>query len=99
MIKRYPNLMSVVELSMATQPGGPTNLEMYRRQIRRVLRSDSLRAIDRELWALRDTAAPLEKAGDWLGAGGVNHVLLAETVSHYADEFKRWMKKATSPCS
>jgi hypothetical protein len=70
MIKRYPDLMSVVELSVATQAGGPTNLEMYRRQIRRVLRSDSLRAIDREIWALRDTAARLEKAGDWLGAGG-----------------------------
>ena len=59
MIKRDPNLMSVVELFAATQPGGPTNLEMYRRQIRRVLRSASLRAIDRELWALRDTAARL----------------------------------------
>ena len=88
MIKRYPDLMSVVELSAATQAGGPTNLEMYRRQIRRVLRSDSLRAIDREIWALRDTAARLEKAGDWLGAGGVYHVLLAETVSHYSDELQ-----------
>ena len=88
MIKRYPDLMSVVELSAATQPGRPTNLEMYRRQIRRVLRSDSLRAIDRELWALRDTAARQEKTGDWLGAGGVYQVLLAETVSHYSDELQ-----------
>ncbi len=88
MIKRYPDLMSVVELSTATQLGGPTNLEMYRRQIRRALRADSLRAIDRELWALRDTAARLEKAGDWLGAGGVYHVLLAETVSDYSDELQ-----------
>ena len=88
MIKRHPDLMSVVELSAATQPGRPTDLETYRRQIRRVLRSDSLRAIDRELWALRDTAARLEKAGDWLGAGGVYHVLLAETVSHYGDELQ-----------
>jgi uncharacterized Zn finger protein len=88
MIKRYPDLTSVVELSAATQPGRPTDLETYRRQIRRVLRSDSLRAIDRELWALRDTAARLEKAGDWLGAGGVYHVLLAETVSHYSDELQ-----------
>jgi uncharacterized Zn finger protein len=86
MIKRYPDLISVVELSAATQLGRPTDLETYRRQIRRVLRSDSLRAIDRELWALRDTAARLEKTGDWLGAGGVYHVLLAETVSHYGDE-------------
>ena len=81
--------MSVVELSAATQPGRPTDLETYRRQIRRVLRSDSLRAIDRELWALRDTAARLEKAGDWLGAGGVYHVLLAETVSHYGRRIAR----------
>jgi uncharacterized Zn finger protein len=88
MIKRHPDLMSVVELSAATQPGRPTDLETYRRRIRRVLRSDSLRAIDRELWSLRDTAARLEKAGDWLGAGGVYHVLLAETVSHYGDELQ-----------
>jgi uncharacterized Zn finger protein len=88
MIKRDPDLMSVVELTTATQPGRPTNLEAYRRQIRRALRSESLRAIDRELLALRDTAARLEKAGDWLGAGGVYHVLLDETVSHYADELQ-----------
>jgi uncharacterized Zn finger protein len=88
MIKRYPDLMSVVELSAATQPGKPTDLDTYRRQIRRVLRSDTLRAIDRELWALRDTAARLEKAGDWLGAGGLYHVLLDETVSHYGDELQ-----------
>jgi hypothetical protein len=85
---RYPDLMSVVELSAAMQPGRPPDLEAYRRQIRRVLRSDTLRAIDRELWALRDTAARLEKAGDWLGAGGVYHVLLTETVSHYSDELQ-----------
>jgi uncharacterized Zn finger protein len=88
MIKRYPDLMSIVELSAATQPGRSTDLETYRRQIRRVLRSESLRVIDRELWALRDTAARLEKAGDWLGAGGVYHVLLDETVSHYGDELQ-----------
>src|SRR5215510_10923182 len=88
MIKRYPDLISVVELSAATQPGRPTDLETYRRQIRRALRSDTLRAIDRELWALRDTAARREKSGDWLGAGGVYQVLLAETVSHYGDELQ-----------
>jgi hypothetical protein len=59
------------------QPGRPTDLETYRRQIRRVLRSDTLRAIDRELWALRDTAARLEKAGDWLEARGVYHARTA----------------------
>jgi uncharacterized Zn finger protein len=88
MIKRDPDLMSVVELSAATQPGRPMDLEAYRRQIRRVLRSESLRAIDRELCALRDTAARLEKAGDWLGAGGVYQVLLAETVGRYGDELQ-----------
>jgi uncharacterized Zn finger protein len=89
MIRRYPDLMSVVELSSGTQPGHSLDLEMYRRQIRRVLRSDSLRAIDRELRALRDTAARLEKGGDWLGAGGVYQVLLAETVGHYEDELQQ----------
>jgi uncharacterized Zn finger protein len=35
MIKRNPDLVSVVELSTATQPGRPMDLETYRRQIRR----------------------------------------------------------------
>jgi tetratricopeptide (TPR) repeat protein len=88
MLKRYPELMSVVELSAATQPGRSPDPEAYRRQIRRVLRSESLRAIDRELRALCGTATRLEKAGDWPGAGGVYHVLLTETVSHYGDELQ-----------
>ncbi|HXH09555.1 MAG TPA: hypothetical protein VNP04_07320 [Alphaproteobacteria bacterium] len=87
MIKRHPDLMSVVELSAATQPGRPAHLAAYRRQTRRVLRSGSPSAIDRELWALRDTADRLEKSGDWLGAGGVYQVLLTETVNHLV---RRW---------
>src|SRR5919108_2295442 len=49
MLKRYPDLISVVELTAAAQPGRPPDVEAYRRQIRRVLCSDTLRAIDREL--------------------------------------------------
>ncbi len=89
MLKRDPDLMSVVELSAAAQPGRPPDHQAYRRQIRRALRSDTLRALERELRALGDTAARLEKAEDWLGAGALYHLLLAETIGHYSDELQQ----------
>ena len=83
MVKREPELISVVELSAATQPTKPIDVEAYRRQVRPALRRDSPHAIEKELRALRDAAARLAKASDWLNAGAVYHVLLVETVHHY----------------
>jgi len=88
MIKREPELISVIELSAATQSAKSVDVETYRRQVRRALRHDSPRAIEKELRALRDAAARLAKAGDWLNAGAVYHVLLVETVHHYGEEIQ-----------
>jgi hypothetical protein len=55
----------------------------YRDQARRAMRSESPRAIERELKALRDAAARMAKSGDWLKAGAVYHVALDEAVKGY----------------
>jgi uncharacterized Zn finger protein len=88
MVKREPELTSVVELSAATQSAKSIDVEAYRRQVRRAVRRESPRAIEKELRALRDTAGRLAKAGDWLAAGAVYHVLLVETVRHYDEQLQ-----------
>ena len=88
MIKREPELLSVVDLSAATQQvkqGQPMDVSAYRRQAQRALQSESSHTIERELKALRDTAARLAKSGDWLNAGALHHALLDEAVGGYDD--------------
>lgn len=88
MIKREPELLSLVELSVATEQarqGQPLDVEAYRRQARRALRHESTRAVEKELRALRELAARSVKAGDWLNAGAIYHAALDETVRGYDD--------------
>jgi uncharacterized Zn finger protein len=88
MVRQNPHLLAVVELSAASQEGRPIDVEAYRRQVRRALRDGSPPAVERELYAVRETADRLEKRRDWLGAGAVYRLLLTETVSHYGDELQ-----------
>jgi uncharacterized Zn finger protein len=86
MIKREPELLSLVELSIATeqmQQGKPLGVTAYRRQARASLRHVSPRAIEKELRPLLELAARLEKAGDWLNAGTIYHAVLDEMVCGY----------------
>jgi uncharacterized Zn finger protein len=88
MIKREPELMSVVELSAVTQQahqGKTIDVAAFRRQARRAMQSDNSHAIEKELQALQDAAARLAKSGDSLNAGAIYHALLDEAVRHYDD--------------
>jgi uncharacterized Zn finger protein len=88
MIKRKPELLTVVELSGATgeaAQGKAINVMTYRRQARRALQHDNPRAIEKDLCALRDAVASLAKASDWVHAGAVYHALLDELVRGYGD--------------
>ena len=88
MIKREPELLSLVELSVATEQarqGQPLDVTAYRRQARRALRHESQHLIEKELRALRELAARLAKAGDWLNAGAIYHAVLDEAVRGYDD--------------
>jgi uncharacterized Zn finger protein len=88
MIKREPELLSLVELSVAAEQvrrGETLDVEAYRRQARRALRRGSPRAVEKELRSLLDLAAHLDTAGNWLDAGAVYHAILNETVSGYED--------------
>ncbi len=88
MIKREPELLLLVELSVAAEQarrGETLDVEAYRRQARNTLRRGSPRAVEKELRSLLDLAARLDTAGNWLDAGAVYHAILDETVSGYED--------------
>jgi uncharacterized Zn finger protein len=88
MVKREPELLSLVELSVAAEQarGGETlDVEAYRRQARNALRRGSPRTVEKELRSLLDLTARLDTAGNWLDAGSVYHAILEETVSGYED--------------
>jgi uncharacterized Zn finger protein len=86
MIKIEPELLSLVELSIATEEarqGQPLDVTAYRRQARRALRHEHLQTVEKELRALRELAARSAKADDWLNAGAIYHAVLDETVRGY----------------
>jgi uncharacterized Zn finger protein len=88
LIKREPELLSLVELSVATEQaerGGQIDVAAYRRQTRRALRHESEHVVEKELRALREVAARSAKAGDWLNAGAIYHAVLDEAVRGYDD--------------
>ena len=88
MIKREPELLSLVELSVTAEQarqGEPLDVTAFRRQARRALRHESPHAVEKELRSLRDVATRLIKAGDWLNAGAIYHTVLDETVRGYDD--------------
>ncbi len=88
MIKIEPELLSLVELSIATEEarqGQPLDVTAYHRQARRALRHEHLHMVEKELRALRELAAGSAKADNWLNAGAIYHAVLDETVRGYED--------------
>lgn len=88
MIKREPELLSLVELSVETghaARGNPPDVSLYRRQARRALRHESEHVVEKELRALEEPADRSAKAGDWLNAGAIYHAVLDEAVRSYDD--------------
>jgi hypothetical protein len=84
LVKREPKLVAVIELANAgPKPGKPMNVVAYRNQARRAMSSESPQLIERELGALKQTAARLAKAGDLLNAGAIYAVALAEATRGY----------------
>ena len=88
MLRHKPELISIVELTIETQGikrGKPMNVSVYRTQARRALQHETSRSVERELKALKDTAARLAKGDDSLNAGAIYHALLNETVEGYVE--------------
>jgi uncharacterized Zn finger protein len=88
MIKREPELLSLIELFVATEQvrqGEPLDVTAFRRQVRRALRHERQHAVEKELQSLRNAAARLAEAGDWPNAGTLYHALLDEAVRRYDD--------------
>lgn len=88
MLKRQPKLRSIIEITAATQKGEKGKLidvNVYRRQAGRIMGYDSPHVVEKELKALRDTAARFAKSGDYLNAGAIYHAVLEEAVEGYDD--------------
>lgn len=91
MVQREPELLSVVEIAVATHqsrqdPAGQRlDASAYRRQVRRAMQSENPDRIERELRAAGAAAARVAQAGDWLNAGAIYHVALDEAVRGYDD--------------
>ena len=87
-IKHEPELLSLVELSVATEQaaqGKPLDVAAHRRQTRRALQHESEHIVEKELRVLRELAARSAKASDWLNAGAIYHAVLDEAVRRYDD--------------
>lgn len=88
LIKREPELLSLVELSVETgqaAQGKAPDVSAYRRQTRRALRHESERVVEKELRALGELAARAAKSDDWLNAGAIYHAVLDEAVRGHDD--------------
>lgn len=91
MIKREPELLSLVELSVATEQarqGEPLDVKAFCRHVRRALRHERQHAVEKDLRVLRDAATRLAEAGDWPNAGALYHALLEESVRGYDDKLR-----------
>src|SRR5215213_6940962 len=88
LIKREPELLSLVELSVETEQAArsnPPDVSVYRRQTRRALRHKSEHVVEKELRALGAPADRAAQAGDWLNAGAIYHAVMDEAVRGYDD--------------
>jgi len=88
MIEREPKFSSIVEVTAATQKARQNktvDVNVYRRQAKSVMRSESSYYIERELKALCETAKGFAKSGDYLNAGAIYHASFEEAVDGYDD--------------
>lgn len=91
MIQRQPNLLYLVELSAphaAGEPGKPIEVSTYRRKAQSALRRDEVDEVMEGLDGLMDAARQLLDRGDWLNAGALYQMLLAEITTAYDGELQ-----------
>ena len=89
MTKRYPDLLSLVELSAQGTSDGtspqPIDLNVYRRQVQRALQREECEDIVEDLQILQDMASDLFVSGDYLNSGRLYQLLLEEMNNNYDD--------------
>lgn len=85
MLKREPDLESLLELPLT--PGQPvaSNLEAYRRQLNRALRHDDPQDVASDLDTLCDVADQFFNAKDYSGSSAIFSLILSEIVSDYEE--------------
>ncbi|PSR16423.1 hypothetical protein C8255_17860 [filamentous cyanobacterium CCP3] len=76
MVRRYPDLLDVVEAPVAPTAGQAPNLDKYRRSVERVFQGSEMRAMAAALEALADHGQQFAKRQDWVNAGDIYQLLL-----------------------
>ena len=83
--RRYPDLLSLVELSAQGTSPQPIDLAVYRRQAQRALQREECEEIVEDLQILQDMASELLASGDYLNGGRLYQLLLEEMNDNYDD--------------
>ncbi len=86
MLRKHPDLMTLVEFSSPRPLGQRLDLSSYRRQAQRAFRCDDPHNIIEDLELLCEQADRLAQQGDWLNAGSIYQLLLAEATQNYTYE-------------
>lgn len=87
MLQREPDLLRLLDLPLQSDDQRPLDLDAFRRQIDFALRHDfpDAEALGNELGAIVETAIRFLDAGDWVNAGALFHLILAEIVPDYQE--------------
>ncbi len=83
MLRQAPDLLAIVEMSVASGQAQPIALATYRKQAERALSGNRARDIAESLKLLAQVAHKLLQAKDWRNAGALYHMLLEESVASY----------------
>ena len=86
--RRYPDLLSLVELSASRTSNQPIDLSVYRRQAQRALSREDSEEIVQDLQVLNETASQFLESGDYLNGGRLYQLLLEEMNLSYDDELQ-----------
>lgn len=76
MVRRYPDLLDVVEVPAAPTAGQAPNLDKYRRSVERVFQGSEMKPMAAALEALAEHGQRLAQSQDWVNAGDIYQLLL-----------------------
>ncbi|PSN12929.1 hypothetical protein C7293_18155 [filamentous cyanobacterium CCT1] len=76
MVRRYPDLLDVVEAPAAPTAGQAPNLDKYRRSAERVFQGSEMKPMAAALGALAEHGQRFAQSQDWVNAGDIYQLLL-----------------------
>lgn len=89
MVKRHPDLMSLVEITTSQLPNQPIDMSGYRHQAAKALSRHDVEDVTEDLQELYGIGNQFLRDGDWLNAGALYQMLLEETIDSYDEELQQ----------